>query len=75
MSETYIIASTGVPPVASHVPLPLQHLSCLADGLMQEMQLAEDKCRIERIARVCAHIHNIQTLVDQVSHRHKLLQN
>lgn len=42
---------------------------------MQEMQLAENEIRVEGVARPCAHINDIQTLVHQVSHRNKLMQD
>ena len=42
---------------------------------MQEVQLAKDKPCIKRIPRVRAHIHDVEALVNQVSHRYQLLQD
>lgn len=75
MSWTYVVGSAGFTPVSSHVPLALQHLACLADRLMQEMQLAKYKSCIQGVARECAYVHDVQALIHEVANRHELLQN
>lgn len=73
---TYVLGCTGIAPLASYfVILTLEHLPSLGDSLVQKVQLAEYKTRIERITGPCAHVHNVETLTDQVSHRGQLVQH
>jgi hypothetical protein len=76
MDWTYIFSRAGLPPLPSRIiPLPLQHLPCLTNSLKQEMQLAKDETRIERVTRPRAHINDIQTLRHKISNRDQLRQN
>ncbi|GFN17799.1 uncharacterized protein AtWU_07601 [Aspergillus tubingensis] len=46
--------------------LAVQHLPCFTDRLAQEVQLAVDEARVERVTGPGAYIDNVETLIDQV---------
>lgn len=74
--RTHILARTLLPPLPfDFVAFAFQHLARLGDGLMEEVQLAEDKTGVERITGPRAHIDNIEALADQIPHRDQLLED